>query len=73
MPDTNTPRNTPTNTPSLTATPVNTSTPTFTVTVQPSPVPVQNIPTVSEGALFALGLLLAAAGLILLRSGSARI
>jgi hypothetical protein len=65
---TNTVTSTVTNTPALSSTP----TTTVTVTVTGGQVVAQNVPTASEGALFALGLALAAAGLMLLRSGSAR-
>jgi hypothetical protein len=65
---TNTVTSTVTSTPALSSTP----TTTLTVTVTGGQVVAQNVPTASEGALFALGLALAAAGLMLLRSGSAR-
>jgi uncharacterized repeat protein (TIGR01451 family) len=61
---TNRPTNTPTNTPTSTPTNTPTSTPTSTPSGTPTPVPV--VPTLNESGMLIFGLLIAAAGLLLL-------
>ena len=67
-PPTNTPTNTPTSTPTNTPTSTPTSTPTNTPTSTPTntPIPVAVVPTLNEPGMLIFGLLIAAAGLLLL-------